>query len=477
MQEAINAAGGPAQIMTPAGTSSIYGPIFVPYGGYRISGQSRKATVLAVQSNFPLTASGVFIFASGPPSNLNFGEVDHLSVVFPMPPDSTNISLYTQWPAAVYNQNAAYVDLTEFETDYAWISVDARSNGPVRIYDSWLSGFNHGAWLGNPGDTNRMHGVHMTCGQNCTANNVLAQKANAIGVQVDNAFLEVEGILTYSWLEGLLVTNGYVYGSGWGFDGSAGMVVSGGVVALSGGYFTPTVTDSAISQSGGTVSVSGASIVSDVTTGSVPVISISNSVGGINRLSLMGLNVTMAADIPFLQESTTTGGAIVTMAGSIVNTSCSSCTHPLLSLPVGSLGLTVYGNQFINTGGTAQTALSLPYAPGTFQISFDSNLVGPWSWSLPSPPGNVTINVPIPSVAGVVTSASTIAAPASLFHISGTAAIGTMTLPANSYAPQVCAIADGAYTTVTGGNFAAAYTAVVNTQKCWSYNPVNSLWY
>jgi len=41
----------------------------------------------------------------------------------------------------------------------------------------------------------------------------------------------------------------------------------------------------------------------------------------------------------------------------------------------------------------------------------------------------------------------------------------------------VCAIADGAYTTVTGGNFAAAYTAVVNTQKCWSYNPVNSLWY
>jgi hypothetical protein len=76
-----------------------------------------------------------------------------------------------------------------------------------------------------------------------------------------------------------------------------------------------------------------------------------------------------------------------------------------------------------------------------------------------------------------VASGSTITASGSSFHITGTASISTMNLPPSTWNPTVCAIADGAWSVATGGNFAAAYTAAPATRKCWQYDPFTSLWY
>lgn len=83
---------------------------------------------------------------------------------------------------------------------------------------------------------------------------------------------------------------------------------------------------------------------------------------------------------------------------------------------------------------------------------------------------NTSDTVPAPIVGNAVASASTITPTANTFHVTGTAAISTINVPAG-FAPGQCItlIPDGLFTTATGGNIALATTAVVSKAllECW----------
>lgn len=83
----------------------------------------------------------------------------------------------------------------------------------------------------------------------------------------------------------------------------------------------------------------------------------------------------------------------------------------------------------------------------------------------------------LPGPGASIASAATIAPTNTIQPITGSAPIATMTVP-SGFAGQFCALnTSGTWTTTTGGNFAAAYSAVANTSKCWQYNPATSKWY
>jgi hypothetical protein len=74
-----------------------------------------------------------------------------------------------------------------------------------------------------------------------------------------------------------------------------------------------------------------------------------------------------------------------------------------------------------------------------------------------------------------ITSTSTIAPLYGFQHVTGTAAIATITPPYPDFQGDICFIPDGAFTTVTTGNIAVASTAVVSKALYMTYD--GSKWY
>jgi hypothetical protein len=78
------------------------------------------------------------------------------------------------------------------------------------------------------------------------------------------------------------------------------------------------------------------------------------------------------------------------------------------------------------------------------------------------------------STAAVASAAGVILPSGPLFHITGALAITGFTLPLGldpKQSNQVCAIADGAFTTTTAGNISHASTGVTGTTMCFTYDP------
>ncbi len=80
-----------------------------------------------------------------------------------------------------------------------------------------------------------------------------------------------------------------------------------------------------------------------------------------------------------------------------------------------------------------------------------------------------------------IASAATITPITGFVHITGTAAISTITPPTNctvtGYACTVKLLPDAAWTTATGGNIALASTAIVNKPLTMTYDNTAALWY
>jgi hypothetical protein len=77
----------------------------------------------------------------------------------------------------------------------------------------------------------------------------------------------------------------------------------------------------------------------------------------------------------------------------------------------------------------------------------------------------------------LLTSAATIAPTHKIHTITGTAEVTTITVPYTGFAGTITLIPDGAFTFATGGNVAAAYTAVANRAVHVTYVPSAALWY
>lgn len=142
-------------------------------------------------------------------------------------------------------------------------------------------------------------------------------------------------------------------------------------------------------------------------------------------------------------------------------------------------GLSVGGNRinFISGPPTSQNgaiAFTFPSSANPTPTQFQSAIQHKFN-----PNGSAIYNYQLFNKSGPIASAATITQPTtSLFHITGTATITTM--PPLSFMTSttggcVVAIADGAWSTATGGNFASAMTAVANTPYQFCYD--GSLWY
>ncbi len=91
------------------------------------------------------------------------------------------------------------------------------------------------------------------------------------------------------------------------------------------------------------------------------------------------------------------------------------------------------------------------------------------SWNNPLPKSPTTL---LHSTAG----AQTISGP--LFHMDGTNAITSWTLPAGfPLSGKFCVIPDAAYTTVAGNNVGSTTTAVATQVQCWTYSSVDGKFY
>jgi hypothetical protein len=248
------------------------------------------------------------------------------------------------------------------------------------------------------------------------------------------------------------------------------------------------------------------------------------STDGINVQQIASNNGSSSTQTLYLTQATSGSGTTWTF--SIVNMSASSVESGVLKLI------------FLNSGGayvstvTAGTAVNSSaaaapweYAP-SFQGSFSTSLVpfqsltttGSGAASLSGGVLNVPSTIPTANVAAgtlasgmaattqavgnngtslsttgfvaqiqgrvigtAISSATTIAPVSPIVHVTGAAAIATITAPTGCTTAgigcQVILIPDGLWTTTTGGNIAIVSSAVVSKAETMTYDPATSVWY
>lgn len=322
--------------------------------------------------------AGVFVLTR--PSSLNFGpQLENFSVSFPAPPDSTDISQYVQYPPA-FKVNDAYSSFDQIETDQAWISVDARNNAPVTITNSFLGSFNHGAWLAVAGDWNYMSNIEFACGASCTTNNLTAQLQNAIGVQVDDAWLSFSSVLTYNYSIGLYVTAGYVQGNSWGFDGSLGGVwTSGGNVEISNCYFTGPA-QYAVNATGGNTTISSCTLTASVNPSTNALFRLNNAYGGVDSLKINDLSAVLPTDGVLISQDSTLGASSLIFSNSMVSANCSACSLPLISIGLNSSGGLDWSNLTGNIIYASGSSRPLTSIGGATTLTWSNNQTqGNWT--------------------------------------------------------------------------------------------------
>lgn len=90
-------------------------------------------------------------------------------------------------------------------------------------------------------------------------------------------------------------------------------------------------------------------------------------------------------------------------------------------------------------------------------------------------PGSNT-KAPVEDVV-TIASATTIAPTALISTVSGTAAIDTITLPANDFVGFIILIPTGAFTGTLSGNIGKTFTAVAAKALIMTYSAVTGKWY
>lgn len=84
-----------------------------------------------------------------------------------------------------------------------------------------------------------------------------------------------------------------------------------------------------------------------------------------------------------------------------------------------------------------------------------------------------------PVLGPVIASAATIAPTHMVHHVSGVAAIATITPPHDGFVGPLILVADGAWSWTAGGNIAVASTTVATANKCYLfvYDKQSTKWY
>lgn len=95
-----------------------------------------------------------------------------------------------------------------------------------------------------------------------------------------------------------------------------------------------------------------------------------------------------------------------------------------------------------------------------------------WSW-FPA-----AVNPNVPRIGPAIASAATIAPTFPVHHVTGTAAIVTITPPTADFQGEICLIADAIWTWTAAGNIGIAGTVTAAGKAVWfTYDPATSKWY
>lgn len=103
-------------------------------------------------------------------------------------------------------------------------------------------------------------------------------------------------------------------------------------------------------------------------------------------------------------------------------------------------------------------------------------MTGPWGRQLAQWAQDVSNTVNDQQIGQAIASASTISPSYPIHHVTGTATIQTINMPAGMTGP-LHLIPDGVWALGTSGNIAKASTAVVGQVMHLHYDPTTSKWY
>lgn len=272
--------------------------------------------------------------------------------------------------------------------------------------------------------------------------------------------LNVDGVC----LNGTLADACFNYGAPSGFNTGGGPVPAGRVIAVYHG--TPTTATDFLFYGGGTVTASGAGMIqihppAGTEASSGIIIARPNDVLAADIH--LGLQSTQAGYILFGNDST----AVASIAASV------NLGQSIKGLNIG--GAYVLGFSQTGQGPTSAAITGLAVDDNTAQTIRAVTLTNDGSNNVLGA-SSIKTNVVSSTASEVIASATTIAPTHSVFHVSGTTTVQTITKPAQCTATCVLfIIPDGLFVTNTAGNIALATTAVVNKQIIMTWD--GTKWY
>jgi hypothetical protein len=214
IQEAVYSGPQPVAVLLPNGVYTIHAPITVPYVRSSVRGNALAGITLNIASDFPLSASGVFVC---PTMGGDGPQFENLRLVF-IQPDSSNIGSYTHWPPAFYFNATSRAVIRHVSVFAAWNVVTLNGNcGGVIIEDLQASFFNLGISIDGTFDSVYLNQVrfwpyNLTSNQNT----VMSTTAGITGIltgkcddlNISQYFADVDiGIRAYASGSGLTYGN------------------------------------------------------------------------------------------------------------------------------------------------------------------------------------------------------------------------------------------------------------------------------
>lgn len=379
--EALNSSATPHVVTVPAGTYTLYGPVYVR-GGWAVVGQGTgdglPTTKFNVATTFPLTGLGVFV---------GDGTVDQkfsdFQIAFTQP-DEAVITNYIHWPPAFYlvANPAFYIDNVHVERAWDVIRMTGNSGG-AHIKNLQASHFNvgidiDGAWDSIYLDTIRFWVYGLTDNQKLvfqgTESIIGLKSARADDLQVINFFGQCrKSIYIYQSASGGTAVGNFTHVT---TDSGGRVVISNGYIQMSNVWMSQSVgTRSALEISGSDtkVKITNAYFFPGPTSaGILPLISVTDGTFQLTNSWFW----TFTFDVSSIIQS---GGQMILSSNVFTRSASIAFANPTVSVTGGRA--TIIGNRTIDKGSGAGTFISV--ALDDYHQIRGNTFVG-WSSSYPA---------------------------------------------------------------------------------------------
>lgn len=361
-------------VLIPSGTWPIYAPIYVQNNTDVLYGVGRTSSVLQVQSNFPLTASGVLVLDETNGNHDEAGAMFYDFAITFVQPNVTTLASMTQYPPAFYDLSGTRINMFRMQISNAWNGIVANlpyvTNGfsGGTLNDINMSAFNVGLIVQNNNDNLKITNWHawvwgMTGNQSAAYN----ASTTTYGWQLTNASIVASNVFFYC-PTAISGTSSALNVAGFNSDTFNGIQWVGGELVISGFFvnldnFGPSATDPWALQASGNayVSISGGAVLNG-NSGTTPIQFTGTSPG--TFLTLNGIIFNDPGVTPTtIQLNSTGAGSIVSITGcGFIRGYSTAYTSGVISAPgaSGTISLAITGNTFYTNTGTGSLWINLP---------------------------------------------------------------------------------------------------------------------